>query len=197
MNKCTIYYGMSGTLKLTTIESLHSDSFKVFSDTKPFFKMDEDYFNWSSRPNDAHLAIHRLLTLDLPGYLPSDKDIVIERGVTDNVFCIPNRKIPGMSKYEDIDILGLVNKEESIIKSRTNNCRIIKKLLVMKDEDFISKRVLNNRYRRSIYPSITDYLASQDKYIEFTKRYNSISEVIIINNAKDYITNILNINYNE
>lgn len=197
MNYCTIYYGMSGSLKLATITSNHKYDFKVYSDTKPFYDMDRDYFNWSSRPNDAHLAIHRLLTLSLDGYLPSDKNIAIERGVTDNVFCIPNRKIEGLSKYSDIDILGLVKLERNIISSKCPEIEIRKILLVMKDSEFILSHVINEPHRRSLYPNLNEYYSKQDEYVEFTTKYNTINKTIIINDAKDYIINDLNMKYNE
>lgn len=186
-NKCTIIYGMSGSLKLTTINSLYKNNFKVYSDTKPFFSYDEKYFNWSGRPNDSHLAIHRLLTLDLEGYLPKDQDIVIERGVTDNLFCIPNRKIQGLESYEDIKIKELVDLEENILLNRTGLSNIDKILLVMEDKNFIESRVLNNKYRKAIYPNLDIYIEKQNEYIEFTEKWNKVSKKIIIRDALNYI----------
>lgn len=197
MNECTIFYSMSGGLKLSTIRTLYKECFVVLSDTKPFFKLDELYFNWSSRPNDAHLAIHRLLTLDLEGYLPNNRDIAIERGVTDNAFCIPNRKINGMLSYSDIDINGLVKLESDIIFKRANCSKITKRLLVMKDHNFILSKVLNNIYRRAIYPDVDSYIKKQDEYIEFTCKYNDIDNITEITNARDYIENVLGIDYEE
>lgn len=46
--KVKIFFGMSGALKLTTINSMYGDWFKVYSDTKPFYEIDEKYLNWSS-----------------------------------------------------------------------------------------------------------------------------------------------------
>lgn len=193
-NKCTIIFGMSGSCKMATINShLYLDDFKIYSDTKPFYDMDEAYFNWSSRPNDAHLAIHRLLTLQLPGFLPSDKNVVIERGVTDNAFCIPNRKIQGMDRYDLIDIYGLVDLELRSLR----NFEVTKKLLIMRDEDFIVNKVINERHRSALYPDLSTYLSKQDEYVKFTKKYNDIDDEIIIADAKDYITRILKQDYHE
>lgn len=197
MNECTIFYSMSGGLKLSTIRTLYKECFVVLSDTKLFFKLDEEYFNWSSRPNDAHLAIHRLLTLDLEGYLPCNKDIAIERGVTDNVFCIPNRGINGMLSYSDININGLVKLESDIIFKRSNCSKINKRLLVMKDHNFILSKVLNNIYRRAIYPGIDSYIKKQEEYVEFTCKYNNIDDITEITDARDYIENVLGIDYEE
>lgn len=178
---------MSGSLKMTTINSLYRNNFKVYSDTKPFFGYDEEYFNWSGSPNDSHLAIHRLLTLDLEGYLPNNRDIVIERGITDNIFCIPNRGIRGLESYDDIKIKELVDKEEDIILGRSEVSRIEKILLVMEDKEFIESEVLKDKYRKSIYPDIDTYLSKQKEYIEFTETWNNISKKIIIKNALNYI----------
>lgn len=188
-NKCTILYGMSGSLKLTTINFLYKEEFKVYSDTKPFFNYDKLYFNWSGVPNDSHLAIHRLLTLDLEGYLPNDRNIVIERGVSDNIFCVPNRKLPGLDTYDKIKIKELVDKESEII-SRKSGARIEKILLIMEDKKFIENEVLKEDSRRSIYPDLNIYLSKQDEYIEFTNKWNSISKTIIIRNAFDYINKL-------
>lgn len=190
--KCTIFYGLSGSLKMATLNSsLYENDFKVYSDTKPFYGMDERYFNWSSRPNDAHLAIHRILTLQLPGYLPDDKDVVIERGVTDNAFCIPNRKIQGMDCYDLIDIDGLVDLESKALSKYD----VSRKLLIMRDENFIINEVLKDRYRRTLYPDLSTYLEKQDDYVRFTRKYNDIDEEVVIADAKDYITRILKLNW--
>lgn len=196
MNKCTILYGMSGTLKESTIMSyIYSESFKIYSDTKPFFELDENYFNWSSRVNDCHLAIHRLLTLRLPGFLPFDKDIVIERGVTDNLFCVPNRKISGLESYDDMKINELVKLEENFI-NRNGNTKINKILLIMKDSDFIASKVIDQRHRKAIYPDLSTYLSKQDEYVEFTKKWNIIDEEVVIDDARYYIENVLKQKFN-
>lgn len=194
--KCTIYYGMSGSLKLSTMNSLHKYDFKVYSDTKPFYDLDRDYFNWSSRPNDAHLAIHRLLMLNSEGYLPHNGvEIAIERGISDNLFCIPNRSIPGMELYENVKIDKLVNLEIEYIKSRTKGYKIKKKLLIMEDKDFIINKVLIEDHRKSIYPNLDIYLTKQNEYVEFTKKWNKIDETIIINDARTYIEDSLKLKY--
>lgn len=188
--KVKIFFGMSGALKLTTINSMYSDWFKVYSDTKPFYEIDEKYLNWSSRFNDGALLAHRLLTLDLDGFLPTDKNIAIERGISDNIFCIPNRGIPGLEDYSKIKVDELVELELSIINKRTNGSIIEKELLVMEDDLFVSKNVLNDKYRKSIYPDLYTYRRKQDEYVEFTQNCNSIDKVTVITNAMDYINKL-------
>lgn len=192
--KCTIIYGLSGSCKMTTLNSyLYSNDFKIYSDTKAFYGMDERYFNWSSRPNDAHLAIHRLLTLQLPGFLPKDQDVAIERGVSDNLFCIPNRKIQGMDRYDLIDIDGLIELELKALK----DYEIRKVLLIMEDEEFVKSKVINDKYRAALYPDIDTYMSEQDRYVKFTRKYNDIDSTYLITDAKDYIINTLKLDYNE
>lgn len=186
---------MSGTLKLSSILSLHSEDFKVLSDNKDFFKYDEEYFNWSSRVNDCHLAIHRLLMLKADGYLPKDEDIAIERGVTDMVFHVPFRKIEGLRSFYDMDIEGLVKLELDTIKSKSGCESVNKILMIMKDEEFIKSKVISDRFRRAVYPDVETYLKCQEEYIDFTKKWNCINWTIEIKNAKDYIENVLNQKY--
>lgn len=199
MNKCVILMGMSGSLKMTTLNShLYQDYFKIYSDTKSFFELDELYFNWSARVNDCHLAIHRLLTLSLPGYIPNDKNIIIERGVTDNIFCVPNRKLSGLESYDDMKISDLVKLESDLI-TKGRNISIEKVLLIMKDEEFIINKVLNgpdSKCRKAIYPDIATYMKKQDEYVNFTSKWNHLDKIVEINDAQGYIEDTLNLNYN-
>lgn len=193
MNKCTILYGLSGTLKMSTLNSyLYKNDFKLYSDTKSFFDIDEKYFNWSSRPNDCHLAIHRLLSLKL---IPRDgRDVAIERGVTDNLFCVPNRKLNGLESYDKMNIEGLVNLETELLSDFDVN----KVLLVMKDEEFITNIVLDGpdgKHRKAIYPDLNTYMSKQNEYIEFTKKWNNIDSTVVIYNAKGYIETTLKLEY--
>lgn len=194
-----IILGMSGSLKATTMKSKLYDGYhKVWSDTKNFFKYDEEYFSWRSAPNDAHLAIHRLLVLDLPGYLPhfSQKNTVIERSISDNIFCVPNRKLSGLESYDNMDIRGLIDLEKEIISRRTGSSDIRKKILFMKDADFIENNVLSGpegHYRRAIYPDVRTYIEKQREYIEFTLECHKDiknSDIIRIYNAREYINNL-------
>lgn len=195
MNRCTIIYGLSGSLKMATLNSyLYEGDFKLYSDTKSFFDIDEKYFNWSSRPNDCHLAIHRLLSLKL---IPRDvRNVAIERGVTDNLFCVPNRKLSGLEFYDNIDIKGLVDMESNLL----SDFEVNRLLLVMKDEDFIKNTVLNGpdgRHRKAIYPDLETYISKQDEYVKFTKKWNKIDNTVVISNARGYIETILKLKYNE
>jgi hypothetical protein len=174
------------------MEALDKDSYRLYSDTKQFYDMDRDYFNWSARINDAALAIHRILTLKL---LPKGVDIAIERGVTDNVFCVPNRKLPGLDSYDYMKIEELVSLESQYIRQYSDCNEIRKVLLLMNDEEFIRNVVLSEPHRKSIYPDYVTYMNKQDEYRDFTIRYNKIDQVTEINDAKEYITKVLGLNY--
>lgn len=190
-----IIYGMSGTLKATTIKSRYSSYFKVLSETKPYFNIDKRYFNWSARSNNAHICSCRLMILS--NYLPTNRDIVCERGVTDFIFGLPNSNISGMDSYDLIDINGLSELESNLL-CNSNNSPIRKVLLVMKDEDFIINEVLSGKdsyYRKRLYPDLDTYIKKQDEYIDFTCKHNLINEVVPILNARDYIENELNLSY--
>lgn len=192
-----IIYGMSGALKAATIKSKYSSYFKVLSETKPYFDIDKRYFNWSARSNNAHICSCRLMILF--SYLPTYRSIVCERGVTDFVFSLPDFKISGMDSYDLIDINGLSELESNLL-CNSNNSPIRRIMLVMKDEDFITNRVLNgdgSYYRKRLYPDLDTYLKKQNEYIDFTCKYNLINEVVPILNARDYIENELNLSYYE
>lgn len=192
-----IIYGMSGTLKATTIKSKYSSYFKVLSETKPYFNIDKRYFNWSARSNNAHICSCRIMILS--NYLPTNKDIVCERGVTDFIFGLPDSNISGMDSYDLIDINGLSELESNLL-CNSNNSPIRKVLLVMKDEDFIINEVLSGEdsyYRKRLYPDLDTYFKKQNEYIDFTCKYNLINEVVPILNARDYIENELNLLYHE
>lgn len=192
-----IIYGMSGTLKATTIKSRYSSYFKVLSETKPYFNIDKRYFNWSARSNNAHICSCRIMILS--NYLPTNRDIVCERGVTDFIFGLPDSNISGMDSYDLIDINGLSELESNLL-CNSNNSPIRKVLLVMKDEDFIINEVLSGEdsyYRKRLYPDLDTYFKKQNEYIDFTCKYNLINEVVPILNARDYIENELNLLYHE
>lgn len=192
-----IIYGMSGTLKATTIKSKYSSYFKVLSETKPYFNIDKRYFNWSARSNNAHICSCRIMILS--NYLPTNRDIVCERGVTDFIFGLPDSNISGMDSYDLIDINGLSELESNLL-CNSNNSPIRKVLLVMKDEDFIINEVLSGEdsyYRKRLYPDLDTYFKKQNEYIDFTCKYNLINEVVPILNARDYIENELNLLYHE
>ena len=69
-------------------------------------------------------------------------------------------------------------------------------LLIQRDVDFIDNVVLKEKTRAERFPrGVEDYLKAQDLYIDFTKKFNKIDEIIEITNAKNYLKK-LGIDYN-
>lgn len=185
------FYGMSGTLKATTIGSpRYEEALKIWSDIKPYWNYRKTLFPEELPGTDGDFIIQRLIKLNnyrelvMEGELSGSKDICIERGVSDMVKCMIDN---GTFKGEDKDIYKIIEEEGNIFPIWWTTRRI---LLVMLDEDFIENRVLNEINRLRYYPDLETYLKRQEEYVEFTKRYNHIDEVIEIRNAYDYIESL-------
>ena len=185
------FYGMSGTLKATTIGSpRYEEALKIWSDIKPYWNYRKTLFPEELPGTDGDFIIQRLIKLNnyreliTEGELSGSKDICIERGVSDMIKCMIDN---GTFKGEDKDIYKIIEEEGNIFPIWWTT-RII--LLVMLDEDFIENRVLNEINRLRYYPDLETYLKRQEEYVEFTKRYNHIDEVIEIRNAYDYIESL-------
>ena len=67
--------------------------------------------------------------------------------------------------------------------------------MIMLDEKFIAEKVLSEKTRADCFQGVEEYLKKQREYVEFTKKYNNISEEIKINDAKDYLMH-LGVEYN-
>lgn len=191
----TIYYGMSGALKATTINNAprHKKNLKIWSDIKPYWNYRKTLFPEELPGTDGDFIIQRLLQiqdmikLSEEGYLPI-YDWVIERGVSDMIKCmIDNKTFSG----DDDDIYRIINEEYNLLNS-IGYGKPEKILLIMKDEDFIIEKVLEEPNRKRYYPDLETYLRRQDEYVEFTKKYNNIGDENIINitNAYKYIDNL-------
>lgn len=185
------FYGMSGTLKATTIGSpRYEEALKIWSDIKPYWNYRKTLFPEELSGTDGDFIIQRLIKLNnyreliTEGELSGSKDICIERGVSDMIKCMIDN---GTFKGEDKDIYKIIEEEENIFPIWWTTRKI---LLVMLDEDFIENRVLNEINRLRYYPDLETYLKRQEEYVEFTKRYNHIDEVIEIRNAYDYIESL-------
>lgn len=185
------FYGMSGTLKATTIGSpRYEEALKIWSDIKPYWNYRKTLFPEELPGTDGDFIIQRLLKLNnyreliTEGELSGSKDICIERGVSDMIKCMIDN---GTFKGDDKDIYKIIEEEENIFPIWWTTRRI---LLVMLDKDFIENRVLNEINRLRYYPNLETYLKRQEEYVEFTKRYNHIDEVIEIRNAYDYIESL-------
>lgn len=191
----TLYYGMSGALKATTINNAprHEKDLKIWSDIKPYWNYRKTLFPEELPGTDGDFIIQRLLQIQNMIKLTKEGCLsyynwVIERGVSDMIKCmIDNKTFTGT----DEDIYRIIHEEYNLLDNI--GFGIPRKiLLVMLDEDFIVDKVLNEPNRKRYYPDLETYLKRQEEYVEFTKKYNNIGEedVINITNAYEYIDNL-------
>ena len=193
------YYGMSGTFKATTINTEISNLSRPYifmnSAIKQWKVWEKNLFHELNKPSDINLGLLHLCRLsDHVRESLNKKDIevmYVERGVSDMMFYWSGLK--DSTPIEDM-VVNAVKQESSICKE--GNYIPVKTLLIQKDQKFISDVILREPSRRECFPSVEQYLEAQDKYIEFTRKYNDISEEIIIEDAERYITNDLGLTFN-
>lgn len=195
LKEVKIYYGMSGTFKRTTISSElkknSSESYPVWSMIKPWKKHESGIFKNRLSYSDLNYANLHFCILE---YLckESDKEsstLLVERGVSDMIFYW----LKNGHKENEEWIRSVVEEESKII-----DAPIKKILLVQEDMDFIRNVILEEPSRRACFPGgLEDYLEQQEKYLEFTKKYNDISKIISIKDSRSYIENDLGLDYVE
>lgn len=189
----TFYYGMSGAFKATTIKKkLEEDkNLKVlWSKIKSWKNLENTLFNGLIEYNDLNYALLHLTMLEDKVNELDDKysGLLVERGVTDMIFY----KTRDLVEVNDMWVGFITNYEEALCKEKPE-----KILLIQKDVKFIENVILNEPSRREKFPDgVGSYLLDQEKYIDFTKKYNDITEIIEITNAEDYITNTLGMEFN-
>ena len=196
----TIYYGMSGALKETTIKNAprHEKELKIWSDIKPYWNYRKTLFPLELPGTDGDFIIQRLLQIqNLKSLVESgeieSKGWVLERGVTDMIKCMIDNKT-FKENYTDEDVYRIVNEEYNLLDNLGFG-KPTKVLLVMLDKDFIQDKVLNEPNRKRYYPDMETYLKRQEEYVKFTKQYNDIDEVIEIRDAYQYIDNLKHLIY--
>ena len=190
----TIYYGMSGALKATTIENAprHKDDLKIWSDIKPYWNYRKTLFPSELPGTDGDFIIQRLLQIQDMKRLSKSGNLciynwVIERGVSDMIKCMIDNGTFDENNQEYI--YRIINEEYNLL-DELGFGKPQKILLVMLDKDFILDKVLNEPNRKRYYPDLETYLRKQEEYVNFTKQYNDISEVIEIRDAYNYIDNL-------
>lgn len=189
----TFYYGMSGAFKATTIKKkLEEDkNLKVlWSMIKSWKNLENTLFNGLIEYNDLNYALLHLTMLEDKMDELDDKSsgLLVERGVTDMIFY----KTRDLKVVNDMWVDFITNYEESLCNEKPK-----KILLIQNDAKFIENVILNEPSRREKFPNgLSDYLRDQDRYIDFTKKHNDITEIIEITNAEDYITNTLGLEFN-
>lgn len=190
----TIYYGMSGALKATTIENAprHKDDLKIWSDIKPYWNYRKTLFPSELPGTDGDFIIQRLLQIQDMKRLSKSGNLciynwVIERGVSDMIKCMIDNGTFDENNQEYI--YHIINEEYNLL-DELGFGKPQKILLVMLDKNFIQDKVLNEPNRKRYYPDLETYLKKQEEYVNFTKQYNDISEVIEIRDAYNYIDNL-------
>lgn len=189
-----IYYGMCGTFKATTIKKellSAANCVPVWSMIKPWKKYETTIFNGKVERNNLNFAILHLCMLE--SCISSNSNFLVERGITDMAFYQSK-----LVSYPDDEWIKNAVKAESDVIYRRLGSEAQKILLIQNDPEFISRVVLKEKTRAEMFPGgVDDYLKAQEDYIEFTKKYNIISDIVIIDSAKDYIQNTLGLEYNE
>ena len=186
---------MSGSFKGATLSALHDDVnvYEIRSMIKPWKDIMGRIFG-TSKPEDhrdftlLHLCtlknkLEEVSEINEESYNLLDNTFLVERGVTDSLYYWTRGKIYGQETIQIIE--KAVQEELDIVSGHGEKEKI---LLVNKDKDFIRDVVLREPHRSQVFPGgVEDYLYQQEDYIAFTSRYNDITEVRVIENARDYI----------
>ncbi len=189
---------MSGSFKGATLSALHDDVnvYEIRSMIKPWKDIMGRIFGTSKPEDHRDFTLLHLCTLknkleevsefDEESYNLIENTFLVERGVTDSLYYWTRGKVYGQ---ETIQIIEKAVQEELDIVSGYGE--IEKILLVNKDKDFIRDVVLREPHRSQVFlGGVEDYLHQQEDYIAFTSRYNDITEVKVIENARDYIESL-------
>lgn len=202
MKNIKIYYGISGTLKRTTIESdlkKDSSSYAMWSMIKPWKDYEKGVFNNRLPYSDLNYAnLHLCRLIDYVYQLPSGSEknmLLVERGVSDMIFYWLKK-----NHQENENWIKSVVREEDFICDQNSYYIPDKYLLVMEDIEFIENVILREEKRKECFPGgVLDYLKQQNEYVDFTKKYNNIefSKIVRIKSAKSYIEQTLRIEYDE
>jgi len=190
-----IYYGLSGTLKGSTIRAVQENDPGILimgSSIKSWKYYEQGIFNNLIEYNDLNYGILHLVRLQdfIELCHKSDKKLLIERGVTDSLFYHYYNTEGNKEKEDEAFIKQVAQAEKTILLP--DFTKIEKILLIQKDKEFVKNVVLQDEYRKKTFKNSPDYYFDlQSKYVEFTKKYNNIDQIITIDNAKDYVTNIL------
>lgn len=164
----TIYYGMSGSLKGTTVDSVKSNyDIVVGSYNKPYIQASTDLTG--KRPSDLDLALFRLVQLK---NLSNDEsvsnlNVVIERGITDFLESWTSDPQNSLESSELQKYIGL--EERYLNKIVGPGGKIRRVLLNMQDSGFIRDVILTEPTRLARFPNLQVYLDRQTRYLEFTK----------------------------
>ena len=136
-----IYYGLSGTLKSSTIKQKYGyfgdesdENTVIIRSAIKNWKYNRDaLFPWLCNESNLNYALLHLTRLQ--DYVYGNYDFIIERGVTDPLY-YEYQKQPDLVTPEVIK--KTVERENEILGNRD----IQRVLMIMEDREFISKKVL-------------------------------------------------------
>jgi hypothetical protein len=199
-----MYFGLSGAMKGATIRSdlkKNESADVMYSAIKPWKSYQFGIFNGLTEYNDLNYSILHLVRLrDFMerNLHPNQKDLlIIERGITDSLFYRFYNDEFQLGTGGEIDeklVEEAVKQEELLLLP--SFLKITKVLLIQNDKDFVRDVVLREKYRNKTFKNDPEfYFDQQKKYIGFTKKYNQIDQEIVVNNAEDYVENVLGENW--
>ena len=184
---------MSGALKNQTILKDNPSLPVMRSGIKAWKELENGPLNGLIVPGDLNFAALHLIRLkdwvDLCG-----SNLVVERGITDFLFFHfrSQQYHPGYTLETDVNLIKTLVAEEDKILGE--DC--MKILLIQKDPSFVRDKVFQDPYRNATFKGdLSLYISMQEEYIHFTKTWNRIDKEVVIEDAKNYITNILNQEY--
>jgi len=170
----TIYYGFSGTLKLTTMEAEGGQ--KILSWNKTFQGYSKELLG--KAPSDLDLALLRLTQLKTTQW-DSTQNYLVERGISDFLeFWTHNRE----GRWDPDYIEPWLSAEADLLPESPKRV-----LLVMEDPVFIQSKVLDDPWRSEHLGTLETYLSRQESYVQFTEHWNRIDQKIIVTDANDYL----------
>jgi len=176
------FYGMSGSFKGLTITA-EGNAPIVKSMIKTWKDLSGSIFNGNLSENHLNFALLHLCILSHEVGSNDCGNLIVERGVSDPFFYYTRGKIYG--RDTESEIYRAVDEELEIVKGLGEVQKI---LLANKDRNFIRDVVLSEPHRAQVFPGgVDEYLMEQEKYIAFTSRFNKITDVREISNARDYI----------
>lgn len=191
------YYGISGTMKTTTLNANASTTylppFVMKSSIKLWKDLESGTFSGKTEINDLNYAMLHLCRLsDSFNYCYKEgiDNLLVERGITDMLYYKSKK-----TELEDEFIWKVVEEENKILtlpKDSGIDLEVYKNLLIMEDEDFIKNKILSSEFRSKYaqFKDLDDYLSKQQEYVDFTKKFNNINVVCHINSAKEYIKDL-------
>ena len=181
-----IYYGLSGTFKGTTISALDHDAKVMKSSIKPWKHYQFGPFKGLVTDNDLTYGILHLVRLEeVFENLREGDDLSVERSISDCLFYYSySDEFEKEGTLTEEKVKELVEEEKKMLEGK----EVKRILLIQKDRDFIRDVILKEPTRQKTFKGDVDYyLEMEDRYVEWTNKYNDIDEVIEIDNAKDYI----------